>query len=538
MATPVVHVKYRVGESLRVVHRRGDTLGRRPHRPRRRHRALPLPPRPQAGPGGGRPPARRDHHPPSRRVGGRAVRHVRVPRPLGTGGRLRQGAARRCTLAGTRRRPHAARPRRGEGRAAARGDRGRAPRPRRRRPSRRSGAALARAARDDGTRRASLRAARPLAARHRRRGHRPRAARRGARRAAAPRPPARRSVPECEPVLIHGDANLRNALLLADGDVALLDLEDLSLGPAAADLGQLLAAGVPPPRAPAGRLRLRSPRGCAGTRRHRSSRGRRSPPSAATGRSSCAACCRNCSRARHEARAALLLPAQRRPRPPDAQLRAHGSSRRALPRRAARGRGPAEGIEPPRGVEIVALPPLGVNGGTFGSGDPRYSTERAWEVRAQRITATLHDVKPSVVLVELFPFGRAKFARELVPLLEQAKAARRHDRLQPQGHPRLHAHQPAGARRPRRPPGQRAPGPDPRPLRPAVRAPGGDVQAARGADRPDPLHRASSPATATREQTAASTSSSRRAAGASAGRCSKRRSRPPAAARCARSRAR
>jgi hypothetical protein len=52
-------------------------------------------------------------------------------------------------------------------------------------------------------------------------------------------------VPECEPALIHGDANLRNALLKPDGTVALLDLEDLSLGPPAADLGQLLAAGVP-----------------------------------------------------------------------------------------------------------------------------------------------------------------------------------------------------------------------------------------------------------------------------------------------------
>ncbi len=197
-----------------------------------------------------------------------------------------------------------------------------------------------------------------------------------------------------------------------------------------------------------------------------------------------------------------------------------------------------EGIEPPRGVEIVALPPLGVNGGTFGSGDPRYSTERAWEVRAQRITATLHDVKPSVVLVELFPFGRAKFARELVPLLEQAKqlgattacslrdilvstrtnqqehddrAARlanahldlilvhcdpRFARLEETFKPRVELTVPVrytGLRHPQRP-------------------------------------RAS--------KTAASTSSSRRAAGASAGRCSKRRSRPPAAARCARSRAR
>ena len=32
-------------------------------------------------------------------------------------------------------------------------------------------------------------------------------------------------------------------------------------------------------------------------------------------------------------------------------------------------------------------------------------------------------MQPAVVLVELFPFGRAKFARELVPLLEAARAA-------------------------------------------------------------------------------------------------------------------
>ena len=43
------------------------------------------------------------------------------------------------------------------------------------------------------------------------------------------------------------------------------------------------------------------------------------------------------------------------------------------------------------------------------------------------------------MLVELFPFGRAKFARELVPLLEQAKAAGRLHRLQPARHPRQHA---------------------------------------------------------------------------------------------------
>ena len=39
-------------------------------------------------------------------------------------------------------------------------------------------------------------------------------------------------------MLLHGDANLRNALVLEDGTVALLDLEHLSIGPAGADLGQ------------------------------------------------------------------------------------------------------------------------------------------------------------------------------------------------------------------------------------------------------------------------------------------------------------
>jgi len=82
------------------------------------------------------------------------------------------------------------------------------------------------------------------------------------------------------------------------------------------------------------------------------------------------------------------------------------------------------GIDPPTGVEIVALPPVGVGpGGRFESHHPRISLERAWAARRERILATLDAVRPAVVLVELFPFGRAKFARELVPLLEAARAA-------------------------------------------------------------------------------------------------------------------
>ena len=42
------------------------------------------------------------------------------------------------------------------------------------------------------------------------------------------------------PVYLHGDANLRNAIC-DDDRVTLIDFEDASAGPAAADLGQLLA---------------------------------------------------------------------------------------------------------------------------------------------------------------------------------------------------------------------------------------------------------------------------------------------------------
>ena len=80
-----------------------------------------------------------------------------------------------------------------------------------------------------------------------------------------------------------------------------------------------------------------------------------------------------------------------------------------------------EAIAAPAGVEVVALPPLGVGPtGTFASGDPRLSTADAWDVRRERLLATYEALRPSVVLVELWPFGRAKFGRELQPLLESA----------------------------------------------------------------------------------------------------------------------
>jgi predicted glycosyltransferase len=78
------------------------------------------------------------------------------------------------------------------------------------------------------------------------------------------------------------------------------------------------------------------------------------------------------------------------------------------------------GIDPPSNIELVELPPLGVQSNGFGTRHD-LTVERTWELRHRRILMTLGRVQPEVVLVELFPFGRAKFAREIVPLLEEAR---------------------------------------------------------------------------------------------------------------------
>ena len=102
------------------------------------------------------------------------------------------------------------------------------------------GAALAHAARRPPAAGAALRPARPGAARARRRGDRPRAARLRALPRSALLARLADGPPECEPVHLHGDANLRNALL-DGGRVGLVDLEDAAAGPAAADLGFVIA---------------------------------------------------------------------------------------------------------------------------------------------------------------------------------------------------------------------------------------------------------------------------------------------------------
>src|SRR3954470_10699331 len=137
------------------------------------------------------------------------------------------------------------------------------------------------------------------------------------------------------------------------------------------------------------------------------------------------------------------------------------------------------GVPLPAGVEVESLPPLGMDvDGTLVSEDRRRSPERALELRRERMLALHAELRPAVVLVELFPFGRKKFAPELLPLLEAARAAGAltvcspragsADRLQPARHPRRLAARPGALRGGRERARQRAARRDPRPRRPAV----------------------------------------------------------------------
>jgi predicted glycosyltransferase len=83
------------------------------------------------------------------------------------------------------------------------------------------------------------------------------------------------------------------------------------------------------------------------------------------------------------------------------------------------------GIEPPRGIRIIDLPPLGMGSdGLLISRDPQYTVEQAKQLRRQRVHAVYEQHQPRIIVIELFPFGRMKFADELLPLLEHAREGR------------------------------------------------------------------------------------------------------------------
>ncbi|MEZ5225753.1 MAG: glycosyltransferase [Acidimicrobiales bacterium] len=76
------------------------------------------------------------------------------------------------------------------------------------------------------------------------------------------------------------------------------------------------------------------------------------------------------------------------------------------------------GLTIPEGVEIVNLDPLGHDGGyELVSRSSQVDVETAKRRRVATILRALADRRPRVVLLELYPFGRKKFAFEMDPLL-------------------------------------------------------------------------------------------------------------------------
>lgn len=84
----------------------------------------------------------------------------------------------------------------------------------------------------------------------------------------------------------------------------------------------------------------------------------------------------------------------------------------------------AEGFALPAGIEIINLPPIKSDAEfrAIHSADCSQDLEAVKTARRKLILAAYEQSKPDVLIVELFPFGRRKFAFELVPLLEQIQA--------------------------------------------------------------------------------------------------------------------
>jgi predicted glycosyltransferase len=81
----------------------------------------------------------------------------------------------------------------------------------------------------------------------------------------------------------------------------------------------------------------------------------------------------------------------------------------------------------PRRVEVVQLPPIRTSDLSFSrlvDADGRPVDDALWAERQARLQGLLAELRPQVLITEMFPFGRRAFRHELIPLLEAAAAMR------------------------------------------------------------------------------------------------------------------
>lgn len=84
-----------------------------------------------------------------------------------------------------------------------------------------------------------------------------------------------------------------------------------------------------------------------------------------------------------------------------------------------------QGFEAPPSVDIINIPAIKT--------DPEFqelevvddslTLEEVQVIRREKLLNVFEQFKPDILIVELFPFGRRRFSFELIPLMEQAKAA-------------------------------------------------------------------------------------------------------------------
>jgi predicted glycosyltransferase len=81
-----------------------------------------------------------------------------------------------------------------------------------------------------------------------------------------------------------------------------------------------------------------------------------------------------------------------------------------------------QGVSVPTGVSCIHLPPLGMDDGhTVVSRDTGIDVGAARAERRQLIGRAVEATQPAVLIVELFPFGRKKFADEILPMIRAAR---------------------------------------------------------------------------------------------------------------------
>jgi predicted glycosyltransferase len=83
-----------------------------------------------------------------------------------------------------------------------------------------------------------------------------------------------------------------------------------------------------------------------------------------------------------------------------------------------------KGFTIPEGIEVINLPAIKTDAEfqTLRAVDESLTLSEVQEIRKTQLLEICDHLKPDVLMIELFPFGRGKFSFELIPLIERARS--------------------------------------------------------------------------------------------------------------------